>query len=512
MALGQSMQQRQLQRLSPQQIQLMKLLQIPSAQIEQRIKEELEENPALEVDVALLESDFTSPEEMNDELLQDVHDDEEAVPVDEFEMSNEELSEYSYDDEVADYKTRDDFYPELDNDKVIPIKAEQSLHEVLMDQLSMLALDERGFKIAEQIIGSLDDDGYLRRAMQSIADDLAFKQSMLVEEKEIEQILKQVQAFDPVGIAARDLKECLLIQLRRKGEGESAHLSDSKGKLYSDDEARKIAMLILEKYFEEFTRKHYDKIQKSLHLDELGMKEVLHQILTLNPKPGAETSYTNEAEMYIIPDFTVLINNGKLELTLNSRNAPPLVISDDYKLMLKEYEGGKKQDKSQKEAVFFIKQKIDSAKWFIEMILQRQQTLLLTMNAILEYQSAFFLSGDTTSLRPMILKDIAEKTNLDVSTVSRVANSKYVQTEFGTYLLKYFFSESLTTDSGEEVSTKEVKAILLELIQGEDKLKPLSDDELTDQLQEKGYNIARRTVAKYRELLNIPVARLRKEW
>jgi RNA polymerase sigma-54 factor len=331
---------------------------------------------------------------------------------------------------------------------------------------------------------------------------------MSVEEKEIEQVLKQVQAFDPVGIAARDLKECLLIQLRRKGEGESAHLSDSKGKLYSDDEAKKIAMLILEKYFEEFTRKHYDKIQKSLHLDELGMKEVLHQILTLNPKPGAETSYTNEAEMYIIPDFTVLINNSKLELTLNSRNAPPLVISDDYKLMLKEYEGGKKQDKSQKEAVFFIKQKIDSAKWFIE----RQQTLLLTMNAILEYQSAFFLSGDTTSLRPMILKDIAEKTNLDVSTVSRVANSKYVQTEFGTYLLKYFFSESLTTDSGEEVSTKEVKAILQELIEGEDKLKPLSDDELTDQLQEKGYNIARRTVAKYRELSNIPVARLRKDW
>jgi RNA polymerase sigma-54 factor len=361
MALGQSMQQRQLQRLSPQQIQLMKLLQIPSAQIEQRIKEELEENPALEVDVTLLESDFTSPEEMNDELLQDMHEDEEAVPVDEFEMSNEELSEYSYDDEVADYKTRDDFYPELDNDKVIPIKAEMSLHEVLMDQLSMLALDDRAFKIAEQIIGSLDDDGYLRRAMQSIADDLAFKQSMWVEEKEIEQILKQVQAFDPVGIAARDLKECLLIQLRRKGEGESAHLSDSRGKLYSDDEARKIAILILEKYFEEFTRKHYDKIQKSLHLDESGMKEVLHQILTLNPKPGAETSYTNEAEMYIIPDFTVLINNGKLELTLNSRNAPPLVISDDYKLMLKEYEGGKKQDKSQKEAVFFIKQKIDSS-------------------------------------------------------------------------------------------------------------------------------------------------------
>ena len=241
------------------------------------------------------------------------------------------------------------------------------------------------------------------------------------------------------------------------------------------------------------------------------MKEVLHQIIALNPKPGADTVGSNEAEMYIIPDFTVLINNNKLELSLNSRNAPPLVISDDYKMMLKEYEGSKKQDKAQKEAVFFIKQKIDSAKWFIEMILQRQQTLLLTMNAIIEHQEAFFLSGDTTQLKPMILKDIASKTKLDVSTVSRVANSKYVQTEFGTYLLKYFFSESLTTDSGEEVSTKEVKAILVELIESEDKQKPLSDDELTELLQEKGYNIARRTVAKYRELLNIPVARLRKE-
>jgi RNA polymerase sigma-54 factor len=376
-----------------------------------------------------------------------------------------------------------------------------SLHEQLMDQLSMLDLEEVEYKIAEQIIGSLDDDGYLRRALQSIADDLAFKQSMLVEEKEIEVVLDKVQEFEPAGIAARNLQECLLLQLNRKGE-EGVPL---------DDDKRKLAITVIEKHFEEFTRKHYDKIQKSIHLDESQMKEVMHQILSLNPKPGAETGYSNEAEMYIIPDFTVLINNNKLELTLNSRNAPPLIISDDYKLMLKEYEKGQKQDKAQKEAVFFIKQKIDSAKWFIEMIQQRQQTLLMTMRAILLHQESFFMSGDTTQLRPMILKDIAEKINLDVSTVSRVANSKYVQTEFGTYLLKYFFSESLTTDSGEEVSTKEVKAILAELIQQEDKHKPLSDDELTDQLQNKGYNIARRTVAKYRELLNIPVARLRKE-
>jgi len=502
MSLGQSLQQRQLQRLSPQQIQLMKLLQVPTAQIEQRIKEELEENPALEMNADLLEGDMEkSVEEMNDDLLDDHQEEEEAIPVDEFEMSNEELSNYDFeDDEVANYKTKDDYYPELDNDKVIPIKAELSLHEILMDQLSMLALEDQAYKIAEQIIGSLDDDGYLRRALQSIADDLAFKQSMTVEVTEIEAILLKVQQFDPPGIGARNLQECLLLQLKRKKE-----------EAEETEEETLLAIAIIEKYFEEFTRKHYDKIQKSLHLEDAQIKKVLHQIVSLNPKPGAETGPMSEADKYIIPDFTVLINNTKLDLILNSRNAPPLVISDDYKLMLKEYDRGNKQDKAQKEAVFFLKQKIDSARWFIEMILQRQQTLLKTMNAILIHQEAFFMSGDTTKLKPMILKDIAEKTNLDVSTVSRVANSKYVQTEFGTFLLKYFFSESLTTDSGEEVSTKEVKAILEELLDSEDKHKPFSDDELTEQLQEKGYNIARRTVAKYREQLNIPVARLRKE-
>ena len=503
MSLGQSLQQRQLQRLSPQQIQLMKLFQVPTAQIEQRIKEELEENPALEMNADLLEGDMEkSVEEMKDDLLEGNIEEEEAIPVDEFEMSNEELSNYDYDDDgdVANYKTKDDYYPELDDDKVIPIKAELSLHEILMDQLSMLALEEHAYKIAEQIIGSLDDDGYLRRALQSIADDLAFKQSMTVEVSEIEVLLLKVQQFDPPGIGARNLQECLLLQLKRKKE----EAGDA-------DAATVLAITIIEKYFEEFTRKHYDKIQKSLHLEESQIKKVLHQIVSLNPKPGAETGHMSEADKYIIPDFTVLINNAKLELILNSRNAPPLVISDDYKLMLKEYDRSNKQDKAQKEAVFFLKQKIDAAKWFIEMILQRQQTLLKTMNSILIHQEAFFMSGDTTKLRPMILKDIAEKTNLDVSTVSRVANSKYVQTEFGTFLLKYFFSESLTTDSGEEVSTKEVKAILEELLESEDKHKPFSDDELTEQLQEKGYNIARRTVAKYREQLNIPVARLRKE-
>lgn len=510
MSLGQSLQQRQLQRLSPQQIQLMKLLQIPSAQIEQRIKEEMEENPALEMNADLLETDNGShADDLNDEFLQGNTEEEEAVPVDEFEMSNEDLNEYNYDEDVADYKTKDDYYPELDNDIVIPIKAEVSLNELLLNQLNMLALDETSFKIAEQIIGSLEDDGYLRRVLSSIADDLAFKQSMWVEEKEIEKVLFQVQQFDPAGIAARNLQECLLLQLRRKKL--DTRLTNGKEPATINFDSIKMAIVVMDKYFEEFTRKHYDKIQKSLRLNEFEIKAVLQQILSLNPRPGAESGEQHKSEMYITPDFTVSINNGVVELSLNSRNAPPLIISDDYKMMLKEYDRGKKQDKAQKEAVFFIKQKIDSAKWFIEMIQQRQQTLLQTMKAILAHQQLFFTTGDATQLRPMILKDIAAATGLDVSTVSRVANSKYVQTEFGTYLLKYFFSESLTTDSGEEVSTKEVKAILHELIQQEDKHKPLSDDELTIQLQQKGYNIARRTVAKYREQLNIPVARLRKE-
>jgi RNA polymerase sigma-54 factor len=499
MALSQSLQLKQLQRLSPQQIQLMKLLQVPSAQIEQRIKEELEENPALEMNVELLdvESD-KSVDEYTDDLVNE-NIEEEEVPVDEFEFSNEDLNEYNFDDDdVADYKTKDDYYPEFDNDKVVPIKAEWSLNEILMDQISMLQLNEQDVKIAEQIIGSLEDDGYLRRSLHSIADDLAFKQSILVDEKQIDVVLKKIQQFDPAGIAARDLQECLLLQLNRKQEEQF-------------EEKRKLAIQVLDKYYDEFIKKHYDKIQKGLHLSDDALKQVLHQIVSLNPKPGAESAFTNNPEQYIVPDFTVQLVNNKPELSLNSRNAPPLIVSDDYKLMLKEYEHSKKQDKAQKEAILFIKQKIDSAKWFIDMIKQRQQTLLLTMNAIMQHQESFFLSGEATMLRPMILKDIAEKTGLDVSTVSRVANSKYVQTDFGTYLLKYFFSESLTTDTGEEVSTKEVKAILKDIIEAEDKQKPFSDDELTEMLQEKGYNIARRTVAKYRELLNLPVARLRKE-
>ncbi len=494
MSLSQSLQQKLLQKLSPQQIQLMKLLQIPTANLEERVKEELEENPALEMDEEGSDDEFG---EDSQDSIDDSRDDE---PIDgsEDDYENADMTEYIIDDdgEIADYKTRDDNYPEMDDQKVMPIRVETTFHDLVVDQLGMLELDERRFKIAEQIVGSLDDDGYLRRELSSIADDLAFRQSMVVEEKEIEELLEQIQQFDPAGICARNLQECLLLQLKRKlGEGKSVAL----------------AIQILSKYFEEFTKKHYEKIQHNLNLNDEQIKEVINQIIKLNPKPGGNIGEINKAESYIIPDFYIINNNGRLELSLNARNAPDLRISEGYRDMLKDYEKGSKKDKRQKEAVLFIKQKIDSAKWFIDMIKQRQETLINTMSAIISHQEEFFLTGDETNMRPMILKDIAEITGLDISTVSRVANSKFVQTEFGTYRLKFFFSESLSTDSGEEVSTREVKKILNDIIEGEDKRKPLSDEILTDMLQGKGYNIARRTVAKYREQLNVPVARLRKE-
>lgn len=495
MSLSQSLQQKLLQKLSPQQIQLMKLLQVPTANLEERIKEELEENPALEQGEEGHEEDFH--DELKDEFDNSADDDMDPDGSLE-EYDNVDISEYVMDDdgEIADYKTKDDNYPEMDDQKVIPIKVETSFHEMVLNQLGMLELDERSYKIAEQVVGSLDDDGYLRRELTSIADDLAFRQSLVVEEKEIEAVISQVQQFDPAGIAARDLRECLLLQLKRKtNEGKSVEL----------------AVQILTKYFDEFTKKHYEKIQKSLGLTDEQLKEVIGQIIKLNPKPGGNMGEMNKAETYIVPDFFVINNNGSLELSLNSKNAPDLRVSEGYRDMLKEYEKGSKKDKRQKEAVLFIKQKIDAAKWFIDMIKQRQDTLIGTMGAIMKYQQDFFLTGDETTLRPMILKDIAEVTGLDISTVSRVANSKFVQTEFGTYRLKFFFSESLSTESGEEVSTREVKKILSDMIESEDKHKPFSDEVLTEMLQEKGYNIARRTVAKYREQLNVPVARLRKE-
>ena len=492
MSLSQRLQQKLLQKLSPQQIQLMKLLQVPTAHLEERIKEELEENPALETGEDGHDENFEQPK---DEF--DTEDDFEKDGSEE-DYDKIDISEYVHesDDEVGDYKLRDDNYGDPEDTKVIPHRVEISFFDTLKSQLLMLNLDDRQKKIAEQIIGSIDDDGYLRREISAISDDLAFRQNINSTETEIEEIIGLIQQFDPPGVAARNLRECLLLQLKRiEGDGRSV----------------KVAIDVIENYFEEFTKKHYEKIQRGLNLDDDGIKDVINQIVRLNPKPGGQVGETNKLQSYVIPDFFVVNNNGKLEITLNSKNAPDLRISEGYRDMLKDYDRGSKKDKRQKEAVLFIKQKIDSAKWFIDAIKQRQHTLLSTMQTIMEYQKEFFLTGDDTDLRPMILKDIAERTSLDISTVSRVANSKFVQTEFGTYRLKFFFSESLVTDSGEEVSTREVKKILSNLITDENKQHPLSDEKLTELLQDKGYNIARRTVAKYREQLNIPVARLRKQ-
>ncbi len=495
MALSQSLQQKLLQKLSPQQIQLMKLLQVPTANLEIRIKEELEENPALELDE---EKHDEGADELKDEFSENGEEEFEEKDGSEDEYDNIDISEYvrEGDDDVADYKLRDDNYPEEDEGRQLPFKAETSFYELMNNQLGLLRLEEKEQAIADQIVGSLDEDGYLRRETSAIVDDLAFRQNISTTEQEVETMIKRIQQFDPPGVAARDLRECLLLQLfRQKNEGKHVDL----------------AIRAITKYFDEFTKKHYEKIQRGLDIDDDQLREVMQWIIRLNPKPGGNLGETNKAENYVVPDFFIMNNAGSLELTLNSRNAPELRISEGYRDMLKEYDRGAKKDKRQKEAVLFIKQKIDAAKWFIDAIKQRQHTLLSTMNAIMEHQYNFFLTGDDTEMKPMILKDIAEKTGLDISTVSRVANSKFVQTEFGTYRLKFFFSESLSTDSGEEVSTREVKKILSNLIEGEDKKHPLSDERLTELLQEKGYNIARRTVAKYREQLNIPVARLRKE-
>lgn len=483
--LKQRLSQKLLQKLSPQQIQLMKLLQIPTDQLEQRIKEELEANPALE-EAADIESSTDDILSSNDEEQERSEGDEEL-----------DLSDY-LDDEYPDYKTQSANYNPDDEEesRTPPIAISESFHENLLKQLGMVKMDDRNRTIAKQIIGSIDDDGYLRREIAAIVDDLAFSQNVMCEEEEILDLLDVVQGFDPPGVGARDLKECLLLQLERKLHTKTVNL----------------AIRVVEEYFDEFTKKHYEKMGKALQLDNDKLKEVIDEILKCNPKPGntgkGDSGLLNR---YIIPDFTIHNNNGELELKLNARNAPELHVSQDFKNMMEGYKAASKKDKKQKEAVIFIKQKLDSAKWFIDAIRQRQQTLYNTMYHIMQHQEKFFLTGDEMNMKPMILKDIAEATGLDISTVSRVANSKFVTTEFGTFPLKYFFSESLTTETGEEVSTREVKKLLSEMIDGEDKKKPLSDQELTDHLKEKGYNIARRTVAKYREQLDIPVARLRKE-
>lgn len=479
--LNQRLAQKQLQKLSPQQIQLMKLLQVPTANIEMRVKEELEANPALE----------------EGDVKEDLQNDNEPEVVEENNADDFDVNEYLSDDYEPAYNRGTWNYDDEEEDKTIPVAVSETFHEFLTKQLGMRDLQGQDYEIALQIIGSLDYDGYLRRDIQAIVDDLAFLNAIETTEEQIELVLEEIQTFEPAGVGARSLQECLLLQLERKDTNPNI----------------KVAKAILKNHFDQFSKKHYSKLEAAYNLTSEDLKNVMAEVLKLNPKPGGSysSSFAKTEHRYIVPDFIVENKEGELHLSLNSRNAPELHISNSFREMLTGYKEAKEKTKSQKDAVLFIKQKIDSAKWFIDAIKQRQETMIKTMKAILYYQNEYFLTGDETALRPMILKDIAEMTNLDISTVSRVANSKYVQTEFGTILLKFFFSESLTKDSGEEVSTREVKKILTEIISEENKKKPLSDQKLMELLKEKGYNIARRTVAKYREQLNIPVARLRKE-
>ena len=500
--LNQRLSQKLLLKLSPQQIQLMKLLQVPTAQLEQRIQEEIEANPALEEtedaeDEVPQLTEESAPEAETTETETEIEAAEEEIKLDD----DVDMSEYYDEDDegVADYKTKDpsEFTDPDDEKKTVPVTVASTFHEYLESQVGMMDLDERQEQIALHLIGSLDDDGYLRRELDAIVDDLVFRQNISTNEKELLEILAQIQKLDPPGIGARTLEECLLLQLKRKEEPT----------IYTE-----IATQILEKYFDQFAKKHYDKLQHTFDMDSVKLKRVLDEITKLNPKPGSMYG-SNEGGMRltIIPDFILTNTNGELVVSLNSANAPELRISNHFKDMISTYKKSKEKTKSQKDAIMFIKQKIDSAKWFIDAIQSRYQTMLMVMNTILDLQHEYLATGDETQMRPMILKDIAERTGLDISTVSRVANSKYVQTEFGTIPLKFFFSEAMSTDSGEEVSSREVKKILSDVIAVESKKKPISDLNLTKILNERGYNIARRTVAKYREQLNIPVARLRKE-
>ncbi len=488
--LRQNLQQKLLQKLSPQQIQFIKLLQVPTVSLDTRIKEELEENPALE-DLSLANMNEPAEEYPDRDPDEDNFNSEESQEsVDEF-----NVDDYLQDDNMNDYGSKYEQNGDDEDDrKEIPIAIQSSFFESLQAQLDLVPLSDKDFRIGQQIIGSLDDDGYLRRPIGSLVDDLAFSQNVFAEEEEVLEMLKVIQSFDPAGVGARDLQECLLIQLRKRDQTPIVLK----------------AMKVVEDYLDEFTKKHYDKLERSLNMDSEELKDVINEILKLNPKPGDSNAVTTK-QLQIIPDFHISNNDGILFLTLNSKNAPELRVSRSYQEMFEHYDKTSQKDKKLKEAVQFVKQKLDSAKWFIDAIKQRQQTLLKTMNSIMNYQYEYFLTGDDKNLRPMILKDIADRIGMDISTVSRVANSKYVQTEFGTFLLKSFFSEAIQMDSGEEVSNKEVKKILEECIGKEDKRRPLADEKLTEILKEKGYNIARRTVAKYREAMNIPVARLRKE-
>ena len=492
--LKQSLSQRMVQKLSPQQIQLMKLLQIPTATLDQRIKEELEANPALE-----------EGEDFDDvfDIEESVENEEESFELDDY------LNEYIEDD-PSSYKLKGSDYS-TEEIKDNPLAVGSSFHEHLIMQLGLMEFESPEDEvIAEQIVGSIDADGYLRRELEALVDDLMFTRNVDTDIEHVKQILGQVQRMDPIGVGARDLQESLMLQMSDRIDRE---IDADKLK------AKNLAYKILDKYFNEFSKKHYNRMKRSLSLSDSQLKDAIEEILNLNPKPSiaynsAQHGTRTTTNQYIVPDFILMNREGGLELTLNNKNAPDLRISDHYMDVLKGFKettSGRRSTRQEKEAVMFIKQKIDSAKWFIDAIKQRQETLYNTMYTIMQYQYDYFMSGDDRRIRPMILKDIAEVTGLDISTVSRVANSKFVQTEFGTRRLKDFFSESIQKQNGEEVSTLEVKNILADIITKEEKKKPLSDERLKDILTDQGYNIARRTVAKYREQLHIPVARLRKQ-
>ena len=480
--LKQFLQYKLSQKLSPQQIQLMKLIELPTQAFEQRLKQELEENPALE-----------SGKEQEDNY----EDEFQTNDMDGQEISAEDinLDDYLSDDEIPEYRLNTNNHSVDDEQKTMPFASGSSFTQLLINQLNTFSLDKDQYKIAEFLIGSIDDSGYIRRPLLDIMDDLAFTQNFFTDEKTIESALKIVHQLDPAGVGARNLQECLALQLLRKTQTANTSLAKD----------------IINSGFDQFTKKHYQKLIQKFDVTELQLRDAVLEIERLNPKPGSSFSNNTRSIEHVVPDFTISIVEGELELTLNGRNAPELHVSQPYNEMLKGYKASKEKTKSQKEAVLFIKQKLDAAKWFIDAIKQRQQTLFVTMSTIMYYQENYFLTGDEQQLRPMILKDVADKIEMDISTVSRVANSKYVDTPYGTKLIKEFFSESMTNDKGEEVSTREIKSILETIIREEDKKKPLTDEKLALLLKEKGYPIARRTIAKYREQLDLPVARLRKE-
>ena len=486
--LKQNLQFKLSQKLSPQQIQLMKLIQLPTLAFEQRLLEEMNENPALETGKD--EEEVFEKDEFDNN---DEYDDYEGS--DNIEADDINVDEYLSNDEIPDYKLQANNFSDDDDDRENPYASPVSFHQDLINQLNTFILNDSDREIAEFLVGSIDDMGYIRRTIQDIVDDMAFTQGIYTDEKSVEKVLHIIHELEPSGVGARDLQECLLLQLKHKTPTEYVELATD----------------IIENQFEAFTKKHYDKLLQKHSISNEQLKKAIHEIEKLNPKPGGSFTGNNKVTENIVPDFAIRINDGELELTLNGRNAPSLHVSKDYQEMMQTYKDSRDKSNSQKDAVQFIKQKLDSAKWFIDAIKQRQETLFVTMNAIMHFQQEFFLDGEETSMKPMILKDIADMVGLDISTVSRVANSKYVDTPYGTKLIKEFFSEAMKNDQGEDVSTLEIKKILQNTIEDEDKQKPLPDDQLAEILKEKGYPIARRTIAKYREQLDIPVARMRKK-